>query len=167
MDFFKAVVYYVRNYYQRIGHIMMKNKSFFAALALSCIAINSYANCGTLQLEVSNETSKKCILKKFQLNHGNYEWYPLATILPGQTDVFDVDMFGFGPDVELSYSCGGRLVSFRSQMNRAVFIGKTPTSEVIQQDAPLEVSHHDLYGSCVKETPGIVMWVIHDTDINI
>lgn len=145
----------------------MKRNGLFAVWALLCIALNTYADCGTLQLEVSNETSKKCILKKMQLNHGNYEWYPLPTIMPSQTDMFDIDMFGFGPDVELTYSCGGRLVSFRSQMNRAIFIGKTPSSNIKEQESPLELSHHDLYGSCTKETPGIVMWVIHNADINL
>lgn len=121
-------------------------------------------SCGTIHIQVSNETGTSCKLSHFDIIHGIYEVFPPTQILPGDSKFVDIDQWGFGPSIELTYNCGGKKAVLKSQMNRSIFWGKTPSASILEQDESLAITHNEVSGSCFFLLPGVVNWVISKND---
>lgn len=145
-------------------------KFILAAATVGLLSINLAAkaevagSCGTVHIQVSNETGVSCKLSHFDIAHGIYEVFPPTQILPGDSKFVDIDQWGFGPSIKLTYNCGGKKVILKSQMNRSIFWGKRPSASILEQDKRLSVSHNEVSGSCFFLLPGVVNWVISKND---
>ena len=145
-------------------------KFILTAAALGLMSVNLVAkaevagSCGTIHIQVSNETGTSCKLSHFDIVHGIYEVFPPTQILAGDSKFVDIDQWGYGPNIELTYDCGGKKVILKSQMNRSIFWGKTPSASILEQDRSLSVTHNEVSGSCFFLLPGVVNWVISKND---
>jgi len=84
-----------------------------------CASINTYATTN-LTIQVFNNTDTACHLEKKHLIHGFEDWSNIGdTLLPQESqEIILLESSFYGPDIELSYSCGeNKTVSFELQQD--------------------------------------------------
>lgn len=153
--------------------------SLLFATALTATASNDqtvYANglanpCYTMDVHVTNVTGVSCVLANSgtptygYLENGHL---PASVIRNGGTTNFHLTQrFGvsFGPDITLSYLCGKKLVTFKSQQSACVGVwaGRTnPT--VLYEDTGINLMYQKEDPSRLFSTPGRIRWFIRSSD---
>lgn len=134
---------------------------FFYTTVATSSEVRLYPGCGTMFIEILNDTKAECKLVNFDVIHGETSFeYGISSIQPSnkitseETTVLYIDQFVYGPEVELTYNCNGKIISLNSQMNRPILWGNIPTATVKQNDAGLIITHRKWRGICIEDTRG-------------
>lgn len=124
----------------------------------------SYANhCHELHLTIKNETGVACHLVDTGLKHGHFidgTNAPQDVIAHQESAPVSLEQATFfGPDLVLTYNCGGRMVSLESQQNLCLIYGGNVTANVLTHD-DLTVDSERQTGSFIWGTHGEIWWTI-------
>lgn len=134
------------------------------------VHVLGFDECGRMVVHVANKTDSICTLEDAKLTHGNFEKFPALSIRPGDTTTFELVQSFMGPDITLTYDCGGKKVAFQSQQNVCVLKGGMRHPMVVREDSGITVkdmswdpSWIDADGaSFIFMRPGQIRWSIEN-----
>ncbi len=118
-------------------------------------------NCGKLSILITNLTPSTCTLVNSYLRHGYYKYTSSVPMyIPANTTAGPVfiEQSIFGPDLELSYSCGdGKLITFSSQQNLC-FLGAGDVYGRVLFSQNTSADYQAIIGSWFWEQHGVISW---------
>lgn len=139
------------------------------AALLACTAQAAFAHsgdeigCSTLHIQIANDTPTSCRLIDRKVIHGNMETSPPEAILSGDSSRFDMVETLKGPEVDLTYRCNGKTITFKTQQNYcSIFTlgaGSIHT-EVLSHDSGIHAKANSDMGSYIWSRPGQVSWTL-------
>lgn len=118
-------------------------------------------NCNKLSILITNSTGSTCTLINSYLRHGYYKYTSSVPMyIPANTTASPIflEQGIFGPDLELSYSCGnGKLITFSSQQNLCFLSAGNVNGRVLYSQNTL-ADYQTLNGSWFWSQHGSINW---------
>lgn len=118
-------------------------------------------NCSTFHIQISNLSGVPCILTSHRVIHGNLITSPPMSILPNDSQRFDMHQTIYGPAVSLSYQCGSENITFVSRQNLCYIQAGNVSGKILD---PMPVDIRGIYtalpGSYFWSKAGSINWRI-------
>lgn len=118
-------------------------------------------NCGNLSITITNTTGEPCTLMNSYLYHGYYLLSSSTpTFIPPGTVAGPIflEQGIFGPELELTYSCGfNRLVTFSSKQNYC-FLSAGQVYGQVQYSQNVRADYQAMSGSWLWSQHGNINW---------
>jgi len=142
-------------------------KIIFSILISSLISGFAYAgdddnNCGKLSVVVTNTTDSTCTLIKSNLRHGYFKYTSsIPMYIPRYTSTTPIylEQSIFGPELELSYSCGeNTILTFTSKQNLCFLSAGDVTGRVLMATNGSSADYQAINGSWFWSQHGSINW---------
>ncbi len=131
------------------------------AMGFSLIATSmAHASCDDLTIVITNTTTNGCSLTQQNLKHGYFPYYYFApTYIKASEAVATLVAQNFyGPELELTYSCGeGKSITINSQQNWS-FLSAGDVHGQIVNATSMSADFQVVNGSCFNSQPGQLLW---------
>lgn len=142
-------------------------------LAVALTALPSYAEdtsrayltngADGTSIAILNHTNSTCNLESSDLKHGFLDrTLPPDHIPSGVGGVFYIYDSAFGPEITLSYNCGGKKITLYNQQNMAWLWAGRVTATVLSADEGITASAYTERGSQIVLKTGKILWTIEN-----
>jgi hypothetical protein len=139
----------------------MNTYKSFLGLILFYLASPAFAEdnpCGILHIQIANVTSHSCILIESQIIHGVLKSSAPTAIPSNDSKYFDIEQTLHGPDIVLTYDCGGKQISFLSKQDFCWLSAGKITGHILASGPEIEASYTIQLGSAFWKKPGAINW---------
>jgi hypothetical protein len=112
-------------------------------------------------IQISNQTSSACILTEQDVEGGLLDTPPPTSILPEDSQRFDMHQAFYGPSIILSYQCGTEMIRFISRQGLSILGAGSITGEVLTPKTNnIDATYEAIQGSAMWNTTGSINWSI-------
>lgn len=136
----------------------------YALLTTSVWADDAPTSCGTLHVQITNNTSNICEMTDTYIYRGLINSSIPKTIAPNASASFDISQVNlYGPDVQLSYNCGYHpthaKITIRSHQNYCMLKAGDISGSIVDSEN-MRATYTSEEGSYGDAAPGHINWLL-------
>ncbi|MHA7840698.1 MAG: hypothetical protein ACX932_02420 [Gammaproteobacteria bacterium] len=152
----------------------MKKNTVIISLLLLCTNVqaaladsSAHENgCSILHVQIANDmkSQQSCRLISTNIIHGNMDSSPPQSIIDGNSSRFDMVETFYGPEIELTYNCNDKQITFKTQQGYCMMFkggAGAITTEIKHRDLGINAKPIVHKGSWLWSRPGQVTWSIY------